>query len=244
VYATLCLFRADAPAAETGAYLDQVVRAILPARPSVVYLAPADVGAALRRICDERGPALEGYWVRSAEGSRCGRRRRWRGFAGLVDFWSAHRRLTDGAFARLPFPKVRLDPTDGGRGATDPAVLDFLGLPPSEEVTLASADASRFAGTYVRQGVGGQERCVVAAEAESLSLSGLPGIWPRATLLPAWSPPGDSAPTVLGREAPATFHVEAWPIRVMFNPDGAGEIRAMTAGDHRWGRSERTFVRE
>ncbi len=48
VYATLCLYRADAPAAVITAYLDQVAQAIAPARPCVVYFVQPDVAAALR----------------------------------------------------------------------------------------------------------------------------------------------------------------------------------------------------
>ena len=110
-YATLCLYRADAPAAVITAYLDRVVQAIAPARPCVVYFVQPDVAAALRRICDERGPELEAYWIGGVERSRRGRRLGLRGFDGLVAFWTAHRELADAALRRLPLPTLVLDPT-------------------------------------------------------------------------------------------------------------------------------------
>jgi thymidylate kinase len=242
-YATLGLFRADAPAGVLTAYLGQVERALAPARPCVVYLVQPDVATALRRICDERGPALEAYWIGAAERSRRGHRLALRGFGGLVAFWAAHRGLTDAAFRRLPFPKLELHPTAPGWGASEAAALGFLGLPPYEEVALAPAEAARFAGAYVRHGEAGEERCAVVAEARRLYVEGLPGIWPRARLLPTWRPAGGGAPRPTPPGAPLTFHVASWPIRVAFAADAHGGVRTMTAGDHRWGRSDRTFVR-
>lgn len=243
-YATLCLYRADVPAAVITAYLGEVERAIAPARPCVVYFVQPDVAAALRRICDERGLALEAYWVGAAERSRRGRRLGLRGFAGLVAFWAEYRGLIDAAFRRLPFPKLEIDTTVQSWAASEAAIFGFAGLPPYEEVALAPPEAGRFAGTYVRHGETGEERCAVVAEAGRLYLQGLPGIWPRARLLPAWRPTGEGAADLPRQPgAPVTFHVASWPIRVAFATDERGGVRAMTAGDHRWGRSDRTFVR-
>ncbi len=242
IYATLCLYRADAPAGVIAAYLGQVERAIAPARPCVVYIARPDVAASLRRICDERGPALEAYWIRAVERSRRGRRLGLRGFAGLVAFWAAYREVVDAEFRRLPFPKLELDPTARGWGASEDALYGFVGLPPYEEVSLAPPDAARLAGAYVCHGGTGEERCAVVAEAGRLSVEGLPGIWPRARLLPAWRPAGDGSAAPAG--TPAEFHVASWPIRIAFAADEHGDGLTMTAGDHRWGRSDRIFVRE
>ncbi len=240
VYATLCLFRADAPVDVITAYLDHVEQAIAPARPCVVYFVQPDIAVALRRICDQRGPELEAYWIGSVERSRRGRRLGLQGFAGLVAFWTAHRELADAAFRRLPFPKLALDTTVQPRSTAEAAIFGFLGLPPYEELTLTPAEAARFTGTYVRQSETGEERCAVFAQAGHLYVQGLPGIWPQARLLPGRRPAGGSTECPV---PPETFHVAAWPIRVAFATDEHGSVKTMTAGDHRWGHSDRTFVR-
>jgi hypothetical protein len=122
-----------------------------------------DVAGALRRICDERGPALEAYWIRAAEGSRRGRRLGLPGFAGLVAFWAAYREVVDAALRRLPFPKLAIDATDQGWGAAEAAIFGFVGLPPYEAVALAPPAAARVAGPYVRHGEAGEEQCAVVA---------------------------------------------------------------------------------
>lgn len=111
-------------------YALDVVAALAPLRPVVVYLRAADVAGSLQRIAVERGQAWQDYQVRWKLGSPYARTRGLEGFEGLIGLYEEYRSLCDEIFRALPVPTIKLDHA-GDWGVIYPAVSAFLGVPVS-----------------------------------------------------------------------------------------------------------------
>jgi hypothetical protein len=221
-YLTWTLFpHFDVPEPVVLGYVDRVVATIAPLRPCLVHFAHPDVAAGLRRVVERR-------YVDRAVGSPFGRRHGLAGFDGLVAYWTASRELGRTALARVPFPTLAVDNAAGDWPAYDRAIAEFLDLPPSA-ARKHPRDLSQLTGTYHQRDVEAPASCEVRLDDGDLVVLGLPGVWPRTRLIPA----GDHR-----------FHAESWPFEVEFLAAIDGTGLTMRVGDHRWGTSERVFVRE
>ncbi len=109
-------------------YVERMVESIRALDPAVVYRRRADVGRALRRVCDERGARWEEYQVGWKVGSPYGVRRGLRGFEGLVELYQEYVAVCDDIFARLSTPKLAVG-NQGGWDLRYRQILAFLGLP-------------------------------------------------------------------------------------------------------------------
>ena len=230
-YLTWSLFPLDVPPDEIRAYISKVEEIIAPAAPCLIYFRQDDLAASLRRLCDRRGPAIEQSYVERSTQSAYGRRRGLRGFAGMVDFWTDFRRLTDAAFAGSALAKLAVDTSTGDWPVYQRQVTGFLALPPATDVTMPSAALERFTGRYSHTVNDRQQICTVALRDCVLVLDGVPELWPRSRLL---------------SEADTNFAVESLPLAVTFavNASGVAVSLTVTGPPLLAGSVTRTYARE
>lgn len=103
------LFLLDADMDLMFAYIGDVVAAIRPLRPLLIYFHQGDVDQAIRAIAAERGDPWLRYQVdwklRSPYALRCGLR----GLEGLIDLYRDYRRLTDRLYEPLDIAKISIE---------------------------------------------------------------------------------------------------------------------------------------
>jgi hypothetical protein len=92
-----------------SAYVDRLVEAARSLAPSVVYLGQSDVAAALRRVCDQRGPAWVAYQVEWKLASPYARRRGLTGYDGLVRLYEQYVARCRELLARLTAPTLVIE---------------------------------------------------------------------------------------------------------------------------------------
>ncbi len=83
-----------------------IVREVAPAGPLLVYLRPADAGAAIARIHRVRGEPWSSRNVAFVEASPWARRRNLRGLDAVVGLYQAWEPVVTRLYSRYPFPKV------------------------------------------------------------------------------------------------------------------------------------------
>jgi hypothetical protein len=108
------------------AYIGQVVDILHDLAPMLIYLYQADVGQALRVVCDARGPAWEAYQVNWKMPSPYGAQRGLAGFAGLVQLYRNYRAMSDEIVAGLRIPTLSIDNTAGSWATYHQDMLAFL----------------------------------------------------------------------------------------------------------------------
>jgi hypothetical protein len=95
-----------------------IQRQAAPAEPLLVYLRPADIGAAIARIHRTRGEPWSSRNLAFVENSPWARRRNLRGQDAVVKLYEAWEPLVDELFSRYPFPKIMVtDPQGDWSGA-------------------------------------------------------------------------------------------------------------------------------
>ncbi len=120
----------DAPARTVSEIFTTIVRQAAPAGPLLVYLRPADIGAAIARVHRVRGEPWSSRNVAFVESSPWARRRGLRGQDAVVRLYQAWEPVAARLYSRYPFPKTM---------ATDPQ-HDW-------QETLARIYSSRTPGT-------------------------------------------------------------------------------------------------
>lgn len=191
-------------------HADDLHRLMAPLRPRLIYLAPGDVGRALEKNFADRGPDFEAFVIDSVTSTPLARQRGWRGYEGMVRFWSHFVRLTDGLFARFPGPKQAIDTTPSDWGDHGRLSLAFLGIPFMPERSLSAAEAEPYVGRYrLRDG-----RHVIALRHRrgDLEIDLFPTPWTR--LIPQ---PGEGA-----------FVAEGWPYTLHLRPDASTGADTLT----------------
>jgi thymidylate kinase len=96
----------DAPTDVVAGLYDTILDQVAPAEPFLLYLRPADLGAAVARVHGARGPEAKERNVTFVENSRWARRRDLRGpdaVAALYEDWEA---FVGTLYDRYPFPKL------------------------------------------------------------------------------------------------------------------------------------------
>ena len=215
-YLTWSLFPLAVPQAEIAAYVAEVMRIIAPLNPGLIYLYQDDVAASLRRICARRGAATEQRLMAQSTQSRYGRIHQLSGFGGMVEYWSAYRRVTDALYESFAFPKVAIETTAGDWTNYQRQALDFLDVPPRERPRLSQAALIALTGSY-DYAVDGQTGTVEIVLAETgLMLRDMPEVWHDTPLLPL---------------AVDRFAVESLPFEVRFEHDEEhAQIRMLVSG--------------
>lgn len=212
-YLTWSLFPLAVPDAEIYAYLATVEHILAPLAPCLIYLYQDDIAASFRRVFASRGPTTEHAYVCTVEESRYGQVHALRGFEGLVHYWAAYRRLTDKAFAGLPWAKILLETTAGDWATYEQCILDLLDLPPSAPANTGwPQELNGVVGTYQSIDSGTLVTCMVRLENHALLLEGMPEVWPGTRLVPT---------------APGVFDVASLPIEISFTHDAAGDGATM-----------------
>lgn len=211
-YLTWTLFPFDVPEAAIMDYLTQVEQIIRATNARLIYLYQDDVGATLRRICRRRGGDTEQRFIRKATESVYGKRHGLRGFDGLVAFWRRYRAFTDGAFARIRFPKLAIENAAGDWLAYQSAALRFLDLPTAHVSEAIAQELQWFVGDYRGHDGDAAVVCRIRIANDALLIDDLPFVWPGNRLIPI---------------AVNRFAVESFPITVEFEEDETGAIAGM-----------------
>ena len=210
-YLTWSLFPLDVPGQQIEAYVAAVEELIALLAPCLVYLYQEDVGASLRRICERRGSATEERLLAQSTQSLYGRHHGLSGFAGMVEYWSAYRRLTDVMFDTFPFPKVAIDTTAGKWETYQRQAIEFLGLPPvSPALSVGPVDLLTGEYEFTMGEITGSVHVRLANGC--LMLDGMPEVWQETPLIPI---------------APDRFEVESMPFEVRFVVGPAGDVTHM-----------------
>lgn len=103
------LFLLDADMALIRGYIHDVVAAIKPLRPLLIYFHQDDVDRAIRVISAERGDAWVKYQVDWKLGSPYAVRHALAGLEGLIELYRDYRQLTDQLYKDLDIPKISIE---------------------------------------------------------------------------------------------------------------------------------------
>ena len=103
------LFLLDADVALISGYVHDVVAAIKPLRPLLIYFHQDDVDRAIRAIAAERGDAWVTYQVAWKLTSPRAVRQGLVGLEGLIELYRDYRQLTDQLYTDLDIPKISIE---------------------------------------------------------------------------------------------------------------------------------------
>jgi hypothetical protein len=103
------LFLLDADMNLILEYVDDVVAAIKPLRPLLIYFHQADIDQAIRSIAAERGDTWVRYQVDWKLGSPYAVRHGLNGLEGLIDLYRNYRQLTDRLYTGLEIQKISIE---------------------------------------------------------------------------------------------------------------------------------------
>jgi hypothetical protein len=117
------LFLLDADMALIRRYVHDVVTAIKPLRPLLIYFHQDDVDRAIRTISAERGDTWVTYQVNWKLASPYAARHGLAGIEGLIELYRDYRRLTDQLYADLDIPKISIE-NSGKEWATYEEIID------------------------------------------------------------------------------------------------------------------------
>ena len=95
-----------APAGTVDEVFSRIVRQAAPAEPLLVYLRPADIGAAIGRVHRVRGEPWSSRNVAFVENSPWARRRDLQGQDAVVKLYQAWEPVVTRLYSRYPFPKI------------------------------------------------------------------------------------------------------------------------------------------
>jgi hypothetical protein len=218
------MLRRDADRAAIEAVVNRFAVTVAPLNPTLVYLAHPDPERAWRAVMAKRGAAELAAAVHRSEEWPFVRSRGRGGLEGVIAYWRAHAALCDDIVSSLPMTTHMIDAAEGTWSERRARICACLGIPCTEPAVPAIDALSPCTGRYRRDG----REITIDLEAGALVLRG--ALWPSNALLPV---EGD------------LFDVEAWPLRVRFEPDGNGGRRALRWEGARlwWGGPEGVYTR-
>jgi hypothetical protein len=109
-----------APARRAEEVFTRIMHQVAPAEPLLVYLRPADIGAAIARVHRVRGEPWSSRNVAFVANSPWARRRGLLGQAAVVGLYEAWEPVVTRLYGRYPFPKIMVtDPQDDWPAALD-----------------------------------------------------------------------------------------------------------------------------
>ena len=107
----------DAPPRAVDEIFARIQRQAAPAEPLLVYLRPADIGAAIARVHRTRGEPWSSGNLAFVENSPWARRRNLRGQDAVVKLYEAWEPVVTQLYSRYRFPKITVtDPQDDWQG--------------------------------------------------------------------------------------------------------------------------------
>ena len=142
------LFLLDADMALIRGYVHDVVAAIKPLRPLLIYFHQDDVDRAIRAIGTERGDAWVTYQVDWKLASPYAVRHGLAGLEGLIELYRDYRQLTDQLYTDLDIPKISIE-NSGREWAKYEEIIDSIFDEPTPDCRgcefVAPARKIRFA---------------------------------------------------------------------------------------------------
>lgn len=132
------LFLLDADMALIRGYLHDVVAAIRPLRPVLIYFHQDDVDRAIRAIGTERGDAWVTYQVDWKLTSPYAVRHGFAGLEGLIALYRDYRQLTDQLYRELDIPKISIENSAQEWGKYDEIIGSIL-MSPHETADIANS---------------------------------------------------------------------------------------------------------
>jgi hypothetical protein len=136
------LFLLDADIALIRSYVHDVVAAIKPLRPLLIYFHQDDVDRAIRAIATERGDAWVTYQVDWKLASPYAVRHGLAGLEGLIELYRDYRQLTDQLYTDLDIPKISIENSEK-EWAKYEEIIDSILMNPHETVEAANLLSSR-----------------------------------------------------------------------------------------------------
>lgn len=121
------LFMMEMAADDLSEHICMLMNVIAPLQPIVIYLRPADLRAAIRKILVTRGPDWETYQLSWKLRSPFATHRQLTGVDGLTAMYMEYRALTDTLFNGLDCPKLAIDTSRGEWRQHYHQVSDALG---------------------------------------------------------------------------------------------------------------------
>jgi hypothetical protein len=131
------LLRLDADIALIRGYVHDVIAAIKPLRPLLIYFHQDDVDRAIRTIAAERGDAWVTYQVNWKLESPYAVRHRLAGLEGLIELYRDYRQLTDRLYTDLDIPKIGIE-NSGKEWAKYEETIDSILMNPHETAEVAN----------------------------------------------------------------------------------------------------------
>jgi hypothetical protein len=214
----------DVEPARIETFVRRLAEAVAPLSPSLVYLARPDPEAAFRAIGERRGLAWLLHHVQASTGFAFTRSRGLTGLDGLLAYWRAHAELCGAVVGRLDVPALVLESGPDDWPERRRRICDFVGAPFEDEPTPDAAEMARVSGRY---GDGKRQATIEVVDGR-LVLRGI--LWYTNRLLPV---------------ARGVFDVESWPLRLVFEADGAGPARTFRCSGPRlaWDTPRGVFAR-
>ncbi len=133
------LFLLDADTALIRGYIREVVAAIKPLCPLLIYFNQDDVDRAIRTVAAERGDAWVTYQVDWKLGSPYAVRHGLIGLDGLIELYRHYRKLTDRLYAELDIPKISIE-NSGREWSKYEATIDTILMHPHGTAEMANLD--------------------------------------------------------------------------------------------------------
>ncbi|MFM9846094.1 MAG: hypothetical protein ACKVP3_02930 [Hyphomicrobiaceae bacterium] len=138
------LFLLDADRSLILEYVNDIVAAVTPLRPLLIYFHQDDVGQAIRTIAAERGNAWVRYQVHWKLRSPYAVRHSLNGLEGLIDLYRNDRHLTDRLYTGLEIPKISIE-TSGRDWATYEKIIHRILM--SQNAILEAPTSLPFQGS-------------------------------------------------------------------------------------------------
>ncbi|MBR1136439.1 MULTISPECIES: hypothetical protein [Bradyrhizobium] len=133
------LFLLDADTALIRGYIREVVAAIKPLCPLLIYFNQDDVDRAIRTVAAERGDAWVTYQVDWKLGSPYAVRHGLIGLDGLIELYRHYRKLTDRLYAELDIPKISIE-NSGREWSKYEATIDTILMHPHGTAEMTNLD--------------------------------------------------------------------------------------------------------
>jgi hypothetical protein len=138
----------DLPTQEILDYAEKIYAVMRPIQPALVYLSQGNVRNALLQNFTNRGDSFRDFVIRFVTRTPYAQSRQLEGLEGTLRFWEDFASLTNLAYARYPYPKIRPELIDGQWEQRDQAILNFLGIPYTPELSCFPLEAASLAGSY------------------------------------------------------------------------------------------------
>jgi thymidylate kinase len=182
--------------------------------PKLIYFHQPEYATTMRRICDERGPGTEKFYIDRNDQSAYARRLGLRGFDGYVQFFVAVRSIMEQLYEELPFIKLSIDNTERKWGRYYKQIGEFLPIPQLFNNAPSGQDyLSKFEGTYTYQNDEKNIEFSIGLKDDELLMHNYGWLWRINRLIP---------------KEENVFHLGGYPFELIFETDPNGIVIGAT----------------